>query len=119
MWFKIIWKLSDISRKLISHLPFLPKSIISEVIAFLVYYPLAKISSILSKIRIDVTNFPLSYYKDKSYYTMRTDALDRFGTKIEKRFTKEEIKKMMKDAGLNYIKFSKKKPHWTAIGYKS
>ena len=29
--------------------------------------------------------------KNKTFYFMRTDALDRFGTKLEKRFTKEEI----------------------------
>jgi hypothetical protein len=49
---------------------------------------------------------------------MRTDCLDRFGTKLEQRFTKKEIKKMMINAGLKNIKFSNRKPYWTAIGYK-
>ena len=37
---------------------------------------------------------------------MRTDARDRFGTPLEQRFTKSEIKKMMEEAGLEKIKFS-------------
>ena len=49
---------------------------------------------------------------------MQTDALDRFGTKIEKRFTRNEITKMMKDAGLENIIFSEKEPYWVALGYK-
>ena len=49
---------------------------------------------------------------------MRTDALDRFGTRLEQRFTREEIKDMMKNAGLGDIEFSKSKPFWVAVGFK-
>ena len=49
---------------------------------------------------------------------MRNDALDRFGTKVEKRYSKIKITFMMKKAGLHRIKFSKKKPFWCAVGYK-
>ena len=49
---------------------------------------------------------------------MQTDAFERFATKIEKRFTKVEIKKMMKKAGLINLKFIKKPPYWVCIGYK-
>ena len=49
---------------------------------------------------------------------MRTDARDRFGTPLEKRFTKKEIYKMMEESGLENIKFRKKPPFWTAIGFK-
>ena len=59
-----------------------------------------------------------SFYKDKSFYTMRTDSLDRFGTRIEKRFSKKEIESMLLEAGFNKIKFSDKIPYWIAIGYK-
>ena len=67
----------------------------------------------------NVNNFPLSNYKDASFYTMRTDALDRFGTRLEKRFTKAEIMKMMEDAGLENIVFSNKVPYWCALGFRS
>jgi hypothetical protein len=48
---------------------------------------------------------------------MRTDALDRFGTSLERRFTKDEIKTMMERAGLENIIFSKTS-FWTAVGTK-
>jgi len=49
---------------------------------------------------------------------MRTDALDRFGTKIEKRFSKKEIEILMKRSQLKNIKFSSKPPYWVAVGTK-
>ena len=49
---------------------------------------------------------------------MCTDALDRFGTKLEKRFTKAEISSMMIKSGLSEIEFSNSTPFWVAIGYK-
>jgi hypothetical protein len=50
---------------------------------------------------------------------MKNDALDRFGTKIEKRFSKSEISEMLSEAGLINIEFSPNPPFWVAIGYKS
>ena len=49
---------------------------------------------------------------------MRTDSRDRFGTPLEKRFTKEEIYKMMIQSGLEKINFKNDAPFWTAIGFK-
>ena len=79
---------------------------------------MAKISYFLDKMKINVNNIPLSYYRNLSFYTMRTDSRDRFGTFVEKRYSKKQIKKMLKHAGLYNIKFSKKAPFWCAIGLK-
>ena len=49
---------------------------------------------------------------------MRTDARDRFGTPLEKRFTRNQIYKMMQECGLEKIKFRNSSPFWTAIGFK-
>ena len=76
------------------------------------------ISYILSLTGINTKNFPLNYYKEKKFYIMRNDSLDRFGTIIEKRFSRKEIKKMMISSGLKNIKFSDKAPYWCAVGYK-
>ena len=43
---------------------------------------------ILEKFGIDVSSVPLNDYRKKSFYFMKTDALDRFGTRLEKRFSK-------------------------------
>ena len=116
--YKIIWKLSEIFRKVISRQNFKVKSLICDLIAFFVYYPLSKISIIFDKMGINVDNFPLSYYRYKSFYIMRNDSLDRFGTKYEKRYSKADIIKLFKKAGFKNIKISNRRPYWCAIGYK-
>ena len=62
--------------------------------------------------------FCAQFYKDKSFYSLRTDALDRFSTKLEKRFTKDQIKKMLNNANLEKIQFRNGDPYWCVIGYK-
>ena len=49
---------------------------------------------------------------------MRTDALDRFGTALEQRFTRQQIQVMMEAAGLERIQFSDLMPFWCAVGFK-
>jgi hypothetical protein len=49
---------------------------------------------------------------------MRTDALDRFGTRLEQRYTRRQIEDMMRQAGLERIRFSEHEPYWCAVGYK-
>ena len=61
---------------------------------------------------------PLSYYTNKSFNVIRNDALDRFGTPLEQRFSKVQIESMMKKAGLREIKFSANQPYWHVIGRK-
>lgn len=117
-WFKLIWKVSDFGRRIISRMPFSLKLIISRLIAIFIYVPFAKISLILDKLGFDVSNIPLSDFRRKDLYIIFTDALDRFGTKLEKRFSKEEIYIMMDELGLKSIKFSNKTPYWVAIGYR-
>lgn len=118
LWFKLLWKISDLFRRIIFRMPPSIKNLITDIIAIFIYFPLAKISSLLSKLGFSVKNFPLSFYKDHSFYTMRTDSRDRFGTPLEQRFTKDEIRKMMRNAGLQNILFSNQAPFWCAVGYK-
>lgn len=115
-WFKAIWKASDIFRRGFSKLPHKMKVPLSALIAMLVYWPLARLSGLLEKTGMDVTNIPLSHYRTKSLYTMKTDALDRFGTSLEHRFTRVEIKAMMEQAGFTDVVFSDRKPFWCATG---
>jgi 2-polyprenyl-3-methyl-5-hydroxy-6-metoxy-1,4-benzoquinol methylase len=117
-WYKLIWKLSELVRKFVNKTPSSLKSIITNIIAVIVYFPLSKIAFFAEKIGFKVNNFPLSYYRDKSFYTMRTDSRDRFGTPLEKRFTKSEIKEMMRLASFEDIIFSESKPYWVVLGYK-
>lgn len=116
-WFRAIWKLSDIVRRTVCRLPFAFRYLISQIIALMVYFPLARLSYILEKLGFAVERLPLAQYRRNSFYTMRTDALDRFGTRIEKRFTKDEIRQMLEECGLERITFSDRS-YWTAVAFK-
>lgn len=117
-WYKLIWDTSDFFRKIISDLPKSIKMPVCEIIAFFIYLPLARLALILDKFKINLSYFPLSYYRNKSFYTMRTDSLDRFGTSYEKRYSQKEIKKLLEINGFHSIVFSAKKPFWCALAYK-
>ena len=116
--FKWIWKLSDLLRRVISQLPSKVKVIMAAIIALLVYFPLARFSLVLEKLGINVRGIPLSYYRDRHYYFMRTDALDRFGTRLEKRFSRQDINSMLTEAGFKDIKFSDNRPFWVCLARK-
>ena len=116
--FKWIWKLSDLLRRVISQLPSKVKVIMAAIIALLVYFPLARFSLVLEKLGINVQGIPLSYYRDRHYYFMRTDALDRFGTRLEKRFSRQDITSMLTEAGFKDIKFSDNRPFWVCLARK-
>ena len=49
---------------------------------------------------------------------MKTDSLDRFGTRIEYRFTRSEVINIMELAGLKNIIISDKVPYYCALGFK-
>jgi ubiquinone/menaquinone biosynthesis C-methylase UbiE len=117
-WFITIWRLSNGLRKVISRFPNELRFFTSQIIALLVYFPLAKTSRLLEIIGVNVNKIPLSFYRNCSFYTMRTDALDRLGTRLEKRFSKRQILLMMENAGLERIKFSKNMPYWCAVGFR-
>lgn len=117
-WFRTLWRASDGMRRVISALPFPLRKGVAAGIAAGIYLPLAKGAKLAEKCGAKVDNFPLSFYRNTSFYTMRTDALDRFGTRLEHRFTKAEIVTMMTACGLEHIKFRDGEPYWTACGIK-
>ena len=118
LWFKCIWKCVDIVRRFTCVLPFKIKLLVAKLIAIFIYFPIARFSLALEFLGMNVSNIPLSDYRKKTFYFMSTDSLDRFGTKLELRFTRTEILSMMKKCGLTSIEFSNSRPFWLAIGYK-
>ena len=116
--FKCIWKLSDLLPRVISILPSKVKLLVAALIALLIYFPLARLAFILEKLGVNVQGIPLSYYRDRHYYFMRTDALDRFGTRLEKRFSRQDITSMMTEAGFTDIQFSDNRPFWVCLARK-
>lgn len=115
-WFRGIWQLSDVARRGICRLPFGLRKGVTSGIAALVYWPLARGAGLLEKLGLDVERIPLAPYRSGSFYTMRTDALDRLGTRLEQRFTRAQIAAMMQAAGLENVRFSEGVPYWVAVG---
>jgi ubiquinone/menaquinone biosynthesis C-methylase UbiE len=118
LWYKWLWKVSEIIRFCVSRMVFPLRLFASQVIALLVYLPLARLALFLEWVGLNVDYMPISEYKKRSFYFMRTDALDRFGTRLEKRFTKNQILEMLEEVGLKNISFSESSPYWLVVGYK-
>lgn len=117
LWFRLVWRASDIVRQLLSRTPFALRARLTDVAAALVYWPLARAARLAARLGANVDTFPLSAYREQSFYVMRTDALDRFGTRLEKRYTRDAMRRMMEAAGLTGIVFSKAgPPYWVAVG---
>jgi ubiquinone/menaquinone biosynthesis C-methylase UbiE len=119
IWFRLLWRASELVRMVVSKMPHWMRFATSQVIAALVYWPLARFAKLVELFGVDVSNYPLAFYRDLGFYVMRTDALDRFGTRLEQRFSKLEIQQMMESAGLERVIFSAKTPFWCAVGTKA
>ena len=118
-WFRLIYYISNVIRVgIVSKLPFRLKVFVTFVLACFVYFPFARLALLLEKLGLNVENIPLTDYRNKSFYFMKTDSLDRFGTKLEKRFSKTEIENMLKESGFTRISFSEHMPKWVCIAYK-
>ena len=117
-WFRGVWRVSDAARRLICQMPSWLKHATTDVIAALVYLPLARMSLVAERMGLNAASIPLFYYRNHSFYTMRTDARDRFGTPLEQRFTRRQISEMMEKAGLVNVLFSEVAPYWCAVGFK-
>jgi hypothetical protein len=84
-----------------------------------IYLALARAARLAERAGMSVENVPLSVYRNRSFYVMRTDALDRFGTRLEKRSTRQEIRRMMEATGLTQIRFHDGTPFWVAVGIRA
>lgn len=114
--YRSVWHASNVVRRAVSRLPHSPRYWASQVLAATVYLPLARTASFVERIGFDPELVPLAYYRDKDFYVMRNDALDRFGTRVEHRFSRVQIHDMMQHAGLEKIRFREAPPFWCAIG---
>ncbi len=119
IWYRLLWKATDGARFVVSRLPHPFRLAFSQIVATLIYWPLARLARMLASLGRPSTALPLAYYANKSFYVMRTDAYDRFCTRLEKRFRRSEIERMLERAGFKDIVFSDRRPFWCAVGIKS
>ena len=121
-YYKVIFKGVNVMRRVISASPQPIRRLSATIIAALVYWPLARLSKVLSKLGRNTSNLPLHHYADMPFVMLANDALDRFGTSLEQRFSKAEITEMLRaaDFDLTTLKFSDSEPFWTfAINKKN
>jgi ubiquinone/menaquinone biosynthesis C-methylase UbiE len=118
--YKMIFYASSFFRYFISKLPSFLKKSTCDIIAISVYMPFIYLSKLVKFLfgKKWGSKIPLSYYSNKSFNVIRNDALDRFGTPLEQRFSKVQIEEMMRKSGLKDITFSEKQPYWHVIGRK-
>jgi ubiquinone/menaquinone biosynthesis C-methylase UbiE len=118
-WFRALWRSSDGVRRLVSRMPPPLRLAVSQLFAALFYWPLARMARLLERAGRLPAAWPLAYYRDRSFYVMRTDAFDRFCTRLERRFTRPQIEAMLQAAGFSRIRFSDREPYWCAVAIKS
>jgi SAM-dependent methyltransferase len=118
-WFRLLWRLSNAFRLLIRCLPPRPKQIVTDLIALTIYWPLSRLASLAEAFGLPVGSLPFSYYRHCSFYTLRTDARDRFATPLEQRFSRSQIREMCSTAGLINLRFSPRAPYWCVVGFKA
>jgi len=117
-WFRAFWRVSDVARRVIARQPNAVRHAICDTLAGAVYFPVARGAALAERAGMNVDHWPLSAYRHRSFYLMRTDSLDRFGTRLEKRYTREEMEELMRDAGLTNIRFCSS-AFWCAVGTRA
>jgi SAM-dependent methyltransferase len=118
-WYRALWLATDLVRRVVSRSPLPVRVATTAAIAALVYLPLARLAKLVAALGLNAEGLPLALYRDRSFYTMRTDAFDRFGTRLERRFTAAQVVEMMRAAGLDDVVISPSLPYWCAVGRRA
>lgn len=119
--FKMVFQVSNFIRKIVSKMPKKLKHFTAEVIAYIIYLPIVlfiRLCKYLFPRKAFYKKIPLYYYYNKSINIIRNDSLDRFGTPLEKRFSKSEIEKLLMGVGFQNVIFSDQRPFWHCITQK-
>ena len=111
---------SNLLRVVISSLSGGFKRPLCDAIALLVYLPLVLLARAVGSVSDSMGDrLPLGYYRNKSFHVMRNDALDRFGTPLEKRFSRAAIQDMLSEAGMTEVVFSEHAPFWHCLSQRA
>ncbi len=113
--YRVFFWFSNSLRWVISRLPYMARRFIANIIAITIYLPLSRVAKRVESKGREIKNIPLHHYANMPFVILRNDALDRFGTRLEQRFSKGEISEMLERAGfdLKTLKFSSHEPFWT------
>ena len=112
---RLLLRAVTVVRFVVSRLPSKARSLVAEILAAVVYWPLARMARLVELAGRDPAILPLFQYRHRSFYVMRNDALDRFGTRLEKRYSKEGVRQLLEGAGFEKVVFSEGPPWWVAV----
>ncbi len=116
--YRLMFGAANAMRGWVSGLPAPAKAVVCDMLAVLVYLPLIGAGTLVKRLsprRRFHEQIPLHYYIGKSWRIIRNDSLDRFGTPLERRFSKPAIEGMLRAAGLVDIRFSDAMPRWRVV----
>lgn len=118
--YKALFEISNLVRKIVSRFPGKLKHIVCDVLAILFYMPFILAGRFFNFLGFKnlAKRMPLNGYQNRSFFIIRNDTLDRFGTRLEQRFSAKEVIEMMEDAGLTDIIISPGIPLYHAVGKK-
>ncbi len=118
--FKTLFRISDLFRKVVSRMPAGLKRFSCDVMAVFFYMPFVLTARLFNLIGLKkiAKKIPLSDYANKSFFIIRNDTLDRFGTKLEQRFSRIQVEELMRSSGLDNIVISPASPYYHAVGKK-
>lgn len=117
-WQRAVWRISDVLRRGISRLPRRTRVWVTGAIALTVYLPLSSLARLIEVLGFEPSGVPLAAYRQRSFYVLRNDALDRFGTRVEKRFTRASLVELLSRAGLDRVEILDGHP-WLILAYRA
>jgi SAM-dependent methyltransferase len=119
-FYTALFRISDLIRRIVSRLPGKLKHFICDLLAIIFYMPFVLAGRLCNFLGFKdlAKRMPLHGYQNKSLFMIRNDTLDRFGTRLEQRFSAEQIVQMMEKAGLTNIIISPGIPYYHAVGKK-
>jgi SAM-dependent methyltransferase len=115
--FRALYAASNALRRGIVRLPERAKGAICDALAVTVYMPFVMAARAVAALAGPAAAerwVPLSYYRDRSFMVIRNDARDRFGTPLERRFSRGEVVAMLEAAGLEDVIVGEGQPYYHA-----
>jgi SAM-dependent methyltransferase len=119
--FDALFWLSNLLRKLVSRFSPGIKRTVCDILAVVLYMPFVLACRFFTAVGFKkfAKKIPLYDYADKSFFIIRNDSLDRFGTTLEHRFSKQQVIELMEKSGLKNIVVSPATPYYHAVGEKA
>ena len=119
-FYKALFKASDFVRRMVSRLPGKIKHFVCDILAIVFYMPFILAGRFIKFLGFKdlAKRMPLDVYQNRSFFMIRNDALDRFGTRLEQRFSAKQIMEMMESVGLTNIEIGPVAPYYHAVGKK-